>query len=382
MKLICLQENIKEGLFILERIASKNQNLPLLNNIILKTEKGLLKTFATDLEIGVEINIPCKVEKEGEVVVPVKTISQFISNLPNTKITIEENNNNKITIEADGIKTTIPISNKEEFPIIPKVKKENTIKINPNVLKNGITQVLNSVAISHPIQEILGVLFVVKDGFLKIISTDSFRLSEKTIYQKNNYTTTLNQTFILPQKTAQELVRIINQEEDVEMRIEPNQILFSLKNINIVSRLISGNYPNYEQIIPKKTDSAALIDKNELILKTKLASLFSSKINDIKIILNPDKKTLELKSADQYKGEFSTTINTEIKGDGFEVVFNYKYVLDGLANISDENIIFEALDIFSDKNVDYVDAVLYSINKIYKQQVITFDKKLNKLIKI
>ena len=341
MKLICLQENIKEGLFILERIASKNQNLPLLNNIILKTEKGLLKTFATDLEIGVEINIPCKVEKEGEVVVPVKTISQFISNLPNTKITIEENNNNKITIEADGIKTTIPISNKEEFPIIPKVKKENTIKINPNVLKNGITQVLNSVAISHPIQEILGVLFVVKDGFLKIISTDSFRLSEKTIYQKNNYTTTLNQIFILPQKTAQELVRIINQEEDVEMRIEPNQILFSLKNINIVSRLISGNYPNYEQIIPKKTDSAALIDKNELILKTKLASLFSSKINDIKIILNSDKKTLELKSADQHKGEFSTTINTEIKGDGFEVVFNYKYVLDGLANISDENIIFE-----------------------------------------
>ena len=340
MKLICLQENIKEGLFILERIASKNQNVPVLNNIILKTEKGLLKTFATDLEIGVEINIPCKIEKEGEVVVPVKTISQFISNLPNTKIIIEEKNN-KITIEADGIKTTIPISNKEEFPIIPKVKKENTIKINPNVLKNGITQILNSVAISHPIQEILGVLFVVKDGFLKIISTDSFRLSEKTIYQKNNYTTTSNQTFILPQKTAQELVRIINQEEDVEMMIEPNQILFSLKNINLVSRLISGNYPNYEQIIPKKTDSTALIDKNELILKTKLASLFSSKINDIKIILNPDKKTLELKSADQHKGEFSTTINTEIKGDGFEVVFNYKYILDGLANISDENIIFE-----------------------------------------
>ena len=340
MKLICLQENIKEGLFILERIASKNQNMPVLNNIILKTEKGLLKTFATDLEIGVEINIPCKIEKEGEVVVPVKTISQFISNLPNTKIIIEEKNN-KITIEADGIKTTIPISNKEEFPIIPKVKKENTIKINPSILKNGITQVLNSVAISHPIQEILGVLFVVKDGFLKIISTDSFRLSEKTIYQKNNYTATSNQTFILPQKTAQELVRIINQEEDVEIMIEPNQILFSLKNINLVSRLISGNYPNYEQIIPKKTDSAALIDKNELILKTKLASLFSSKINDIKIILNPDKKTLELKSADQHKGEFSTTINTEIKGDGFEVVFNYKYILDGLANISDENIMFE-----------------------------------------
>ena len=340
MKLICLQENIKEGLFILERIASKNQNMPVLNNIILKTEKGLLKTFATDLEIGVEINIPCKIEKEGEVVVPVKTISQFISNLPNTKIIIEEKNN-KITIEADSIKTTIPISNKEEFPIIPKVKKENTIKINPNVLKNGITQILNSVAISHPIQEILGVLFVVKDGFLKIISTDSFRLSEKTIYQKNNYTATSNQTFILPQKTAQELVRIINQEEDVEIMIEPNQILFSLKNINLVSRLISGNYPNYEQIIPKKTDSTALIDKNELILKTKLASLFSSKINDIKIILNPDKKTIELKSADQHNGEFSTTINTEIKGDGFEVVFNYKYILDGLANISDENIMFE-----------------------------------------
>jgi len=342
MKLICLQENIKDSLLILERIASKNQNLPMLNNIILKTEKGFLKTFATDLEIGVEINIPCKIEKDGEVVVPIKTISQFIGNLPNTKINIEEKNN-KIIIEADGIKTIIPISNKEEFPIIPKIKKENIIKINPNVLKNGIAQVLNSVAVSHPIQEILGVLFVVGDGFLKIISTDSFRLSEKTIYQKNNYTTTStsSQIFILPQKTAQELVRIINQTEDVEIIIESSQILFVLKNINLISRLISGNYPNYEQIIPKKTDSTILLDKNELMLKIKLASLFSSKINDVKLILNKDKKILELKSSDQHKGEFSTNINTEIKGEEFELVFNYKYILDGLANISDDNIVFE-----------------------------------------
>lgn len=340
MKLICLQENIKDGLFILERVASKNQSLPILNNVILKTEKGFLKTFATDLEVGVEINIPCKVEREGEVVAPIKTLSQFISNLPNTKITIEEKNN-KIIIEADGIKTTIPTSSKDEFPIIPKIKKDNIIKINPDVLKSGITQVLNSVAVSHPIQEILGVLFVVKSGFLKIISTDSFRLSEKTIYQKDNYTITSDQTFILPQKTAQELVRIINQTEDIEIRIESNQVLFALKNINLISRLISGNYPNYEQIIPKKTDSSVLFDKNELALKIKLASLFSSKINDVKIALNPNKNNIELKSSDQHKGEFSTNINTEIKGDGFEMVFNYKYILDGLANIADDNVLFE-----------------------------------------
>lgn len=340
MKIICLQENLKDSLLILERVSSKNQNLPILNSILLKVEKNNLKAFATNLEIGVEIIIPCKIEKEGGVVIPIKLLSQFINNLPNTKIIIEEKHN-KINIEADNIKTTIPLLNKNEFPIIPKIKKEKSILIKPNILKNSLTQVLNSTALSHPIQEILGVLFVINNKVLKIISTDSFRLSEKLIYQKNNFQTDSEGVFILPQKTTQELIRIINQDDDIEIHIEANQVMFKLKNVNLISRLIAGTYPNYEQIIPKRNDTVVLLDKNEFLLKIKLASLFSSKINDVKLIIDPKKNTLEIKSADPHKGEFDSLINTEIKGEGFEIVFNYKYIIDGLANIFDDNIIFE-----------------------------------------
>lgn len=340
MKLICLQENLKESLLILERISSKNQNLPILSNVLLKTEKGVLKTSATDLEIGIEIFNNCKIEKEGEVILPVKILSQFINNLPNTKINIEEKNN-KIIIEADNIKTSIPILNKEDFPIIPKIKKEKSISIKPEVLKISLTQVLNSVATSHSIQEILGVLFIINNEMIKIVSTDSFRLSEKIIYQKDNFNTDGDYIFILPQKTAQELVKIINQDDDIEIYIETNQIIFKLKNINLISRLISGTYPNYEQIIPKKNDVIVLLDKSEFSLKIKLASLFSSKINDVKLIINSQKNILEIKTTDPHKGEFNSLINTEIKGDDFEVIFNYKYIADGLFNINDNNIIFE-----------------------------------------
>ena len=166
-------------------------------------------------------------------------------------------------------------------------------------------------------------------------------MSEKVIYQKDNFETNNDYVFILPQKTTQELVRIINQDENIDIYIDTNQIIFKLKNINLISRLISGTYPNYEQIIPKKNDSIVLLDKNEFSLKIKLASLFSSKINDVQLIINDKKNTLEIKATDPHKGEFTSLIHGEVKGEGFNVVFNYKYIIDGLLNINDNNIIFE-----------------------------------------
>lgn len=340
MKITCLQENLKNNLSILERISSKNSSMPILNYTLLKTEDGFLKAFATDLEIGVEIQIPCKIENKGEVVFPIKLLLNFINNLPTTKITIKEDNN-KILLEAEGLKTNIPILNKDDFPIIPKIKPINLITINPDALKTSLSQVINSTAISPSITEISGILFDFQQDLLKIVSTDSFRLSEKIIYQKNNYQIKTKTKFILPQKTAVELMRDINQTDDIIIELDQNQILFKLKNINIISRIISGEYPDYEQIIPKKTKTTILLNKNDLLAKIKLASLFSSKINDVKFIINPDNDVLEIKSMSADKGEFSSIINTEINGEGFEVVFNYKYILDGLLNVHEDEIIFE-----------------------------------------
>ncbi len=358
MKFICLQENLKENLMILERIASKNKNLPILHNILLKTEEGSLKAFATDLEIGITIHIPCKIEKQGEVVLPIKLLSQFIQNLSNVKIQFEKKNN-AFSIDAEHIHTTIPIFNVQEFPLIPKIKKTDCIEINGMSLKNGLQQVLNSIAISHSIPEITGILFDIKTDYLKIVSTDSFRLSEKIIFKEKNYNVIKNTTFILPQKTAQELVRIINNNEIISLYIEDGGIIIRLQNSDITSRLITGQYPYYEQIIPKSSTTTIALNKNEFISHIKLASIFSSQINDVKIKASVCKKTIEVIASDKGKGEFSSCMNVlEIIGEDVEAVFNFKYLLDGLANISDEEIVYELngsslASILKTKNNDY-----------------------------
>lgn len=341
MRITCLQENLKNNLLILERISSKNQELPILGNVLLKTEDGFLKAFSTDLEIGVEIAIPCKIEKKGEVVVPIKLISGFISNLPNTKLTLEEKNN-KVIIETEGVTTSIPTASKNEFPLIPKIKEESVITIQGEVLRNGITQVMNSVALSYSIPEIAGVLFVCGKDVLKIVATDSFRLSEKTIFKNKTYAVKEERSFILPAKTASELSKIISSEDEmVEIYLTQNQVMFTVKNTTIVSRLVAGEYPNYERIIPKTSKTKIALNKTEFVSKLKLASLFSSKINDVKITTDAHKKEIIVRSADQSKGDFSATIHADVSGEDTEVLFNYRYLLDGLSNINEEDVVFE-----------------------------------------
>lgn len=357
MKIICVQENLKNSIAHLERIASKNQNTPILHNILFKTGEGEVILFATNLEIGLCIQIPCKVEKKGEAVIPLKSIAHLIYNLPNVKIIIEEKGKH-ISIEAGDIKTIIPSASKSEFPLIPKIKKEQYIQIAAPTLKATLIQVINAVATSYSIPEISGILFYFQNEFLKVVSTDSFRLSEKTVYQKGNYEITKPTSFILPQKTAQELIRIIEQETPILIFIEQNQISFELKNKHLTSRVISGTYPNYEQIIPKETRTKFFINKTELSSKVKLAGVFSSRLNNIHLTTYIKKNNIEIKSADEVKGEFISTLQTSISGEDTEASFNYKYILEGVTNILEEEILFElngssAPAILSGKNNGY-----------------------------
>lgn len=358
MRIVCLQENLKEALFTLERISSKNQELPILNSILFKTENGVIKGVATDLEFGIEIEIPGKIEKQGEVVIPVKLLSQFIGNLPNVKIKIEEKAG-VLSVDAENINTTIPTLQKSEFPLIPKIKKENSVEIQAGAVRKALNQVVNSAAVSYSIPEIAGVLFDFRGDTAKVVATDSFRLSEKTLYQKNTYTTEQKHSFIIPLKTAAELVRIITDDSVMmEMYTDKNQIVFILPHIHFISRLITGDYPNYEQIIPTISKTKITIQKTELISKIKLASVFASKINDVKLTIDANKNEMEIKAAEQSKGQFQSVVNADISGENGEAVFNYKYLLDGLSNIQEEEVVFEvngpALPaLFKSKNDSY-----------------------------
>jgi DNA polymerase-3 subunit beta len=342
MKLICLQENFKKGLINVSNITGKNLTLPILNNILLNADKKQLKLSTTDLEMAITSQIQCKIEKEGSITVPAKLLVNFINNLPNNKIDINIKNNT-ISLKCENYNSSIKGLDAKDFPIIPKIKNEPIIEISSFEFKNALEQVINFVSISDIRPEISGVLFDFNnEKKAKFVATDSFRLGEKTINIKNNKIKKEDiKSIIIPYKTVQELIRIISNTEDsiLKISIENNQILFDINETQIISRLIEGNYPNYQQLIAKQFDTTAIIKRDELIKAVKIGSFFSSKINDVRLKVNSKKSQIEVFSQDIELGENSSEIKTEIKGKDVEIIFNHKYLLDGLNNISTEKIV-------------------------------------------
>jgi len=343
MKIICLQGNLKKGLGVVQNIIGKNLTLPILNNILLNTDKKQLKLSATDLEIAISNRVLCKVEKEGGITIPAKTLVNFVGNLPNKKIEITVKNN-VAYLKCENFKSNIKGLDVKEFPIIPKIKNEPILEIKSVVLKNTLEQVINFSSLSDIRPEITGVLFdFSSEKEIKFVTTDSFRLGEKTISLKNNKTKKDYQgSVIIPSKTVQELIRIISNQEDneeiVKISLENNQILFNLPGIQIISKLIEGTYPAYQQLISKQFDTTILIDKEELIKAVKLSSFFSGKINDVRLRINPKKSLIEVFSQDIELGENLSELRADVKGKDLEIIFNHKYLLDGLNSIGAKNV--------------------------------------------
>lgn len=342
MKIICLQENLKNGLNVVQNITGKNLTLPILNNILLSIDQKQLKLSTTNLEMAITSHISCKIDKEGSITIPAKLLVNFISNLPNKKIEISVKNN-IANLKCDNYKSIIKGLDAKDFPIIPKIKSEPILEMDSFEFKNALEQVINFVSISDIRPEISGILFdFTNEKRVKFVATDSFRLGEKMLNIKNIKTKKDDiKSIIIPYKTVQELIRIISNQENntLKISIENNQILFSLPETQITSRLIEGNYPNYQQLISKQFDTTAIIKKEELVKAVKIGSFFSSKINDIRFKVNCKKSLIEVFSQDIELGENSSEIEGEIKGKDLEIIFNHKYLLDGLNNINAEKIV-------------------------------------------
>lgn len=336
MKVTCLQENLKSNLNITQNIVGKNLTLPILNNILLETDGGRLKISSTNLEIGINTWTAGKIEKEGALTCPAKLLTSFINNLPNKKIELEAKNN-ILSVRCDGYRAAIKGLSAEDFPLIPKIKNKPILifKKGEN-FKNSLGQVVGSAAISESRPEISGILFKIEKNSTKLVATDSFRLAEKTILQPNNSTEAIS--LIIPQRTVQELIRIITEKpnEEIKVILGDKQILFETDEVQLISRIIDGQYPDYQQIIPKSFETRVTLSKEELINNIRIASIFSSKINDVKLIIKNDK--IEISSQDPDLGQNSSQITASVQGKPMEINFNFRYLMDGLVNISTKQV--------------------------------------------
>lgn len=349
MKLICTQENFRKAIFEVERIVSKQNTLPILNNILFEAEKGALRLEATNLEIGIVAKIPAKVEKEGRITIPAKLISSFTNNMPHKGNVVLEVNDKNLKIKSEDVTALIKGLDAADFPLIPKKNTEFILNIPAGRLKSIISKVMVAVAFSEMRQELTGINLILGATELFFASTDSFRLTEHRFkleegcYSKEFYNSvvSMRNNIIIPSGTLIELNRILPLESKsgVKIAIEEGQIFFEFDDTRVVSRLINGKYPEYKHIMPPKYATRITGDKSMFISSVKMASIFASaKSPEITLKIDSQKKKVTIEGRSVETGENTSELDFDVEGPSLNVVFNSKYLLDGINTISSDQI--------------------------------------------
>lgn len=360
MQIECLRDTLLEKISLLQGAASKNLNLPILNNILIQTENGRIKLATTNLEIGMVAWIGGKITDNGEIAVPIKLLINVLSNISAEKVLLKTEKDSLI-IEGEMFKTVIKGMSGKDFPIIPKIEGGIEFSLQLESFKKAISRTLFAISLNDMRPELTGILFEILDKNLNFVGTDSFRLSKTSSDFTFSSEKIDNLNIIIPSKTLSEVLKGAGKSEgSVLIRIADNQILFNLSNnIFIISRIIEGQYPPYGQIIPVKSNTKILLNKEELIKAVKMAGIFTSgKALEI-ILKQKDKDKIEIQSSSQDIGENFSLINAEIQGKKIEnLTFNYRYLLEGVSAVDSEKVCFAINDentpiiITSDKEGD------------------------------
>jgi len=344
MRFISLQENLKRGLNIVGHITSKNINLPILNNILIKAEGGNIEFIGTNLEIGIVHQVRGKIESEGQITVDSKLVTEYVNLLSGgEKVKIEEKEK-ELKIDCGNYKTKIKGESAKEFPLIPVIPKNNYYSCQVKELKKALNSVVFAVSNSENRLELTGILFSFSKDKLKLAATDSYRLAEKEL-KINSVDMEGEQKIIVPARTVQELLRVLSnfeggdlgEEQAVNFYLSENQILFTVDSVDLISRLINGHYPDYQQIIPTKSQTEVLVERAELIRAVKASALFSKTgINDVTLLFSKNKIIVSAFSG--ASGESQAELEAEVTGVDNEITINYRYLLDGLNNIEGERV--------------------------------------------
>ena len=291
--------------------------------------------ITTNLEIGIVCQVRGKIEKEGSFTVQARTITDYVNLLPRENVELEVVEQG-LRIEGKNSKTTMKGLEASEFPLIPAVERGSLYTVKAGLLKEGLAAVAFTVAFDESRPEISGVYFNFGGNSLVLAATDSYRLAEKKIKLEKAEGEAAQ--LIVPIRTIQELIRILGDADElVTINSSENQILFGLGETKLTSRLIEGQYPDYQQIIPKEHRTLVTLDTGEFTNTVKRASLFCKQgSNDVSLQFNPKTKEVVVSAANLQIGESEARQEAEVEGAENNIIFNHRFLLDGLQNISSE----------------------------------------------
>lgn len=339
MKLECIKDKIKEAVSKIEKIVGQNRTLPILNTILLIVNKNTITLRATNLDIGIEIEIPAKIESLGSVAVPGKIFSSLLSLIYDGNNVILEEKNGNLEVSVNNNKTLIKCLSPDEFPTLPLIQEGDSFFIEAEKLNEGIKSVIYSASISDIKPELSSVYIHTENNNIVFVATDSFRLAEKKIKNENKKEL---KGIIIPFKNAIELSRIFEGESGIiDIRFNKNQIVFSLDHIYFTSRIIDGVFPDYKQIIPKEHKTEVVLLKQDFLNSLKISNIFSDKFNQVVMFVSPQKKVFTMKTKNADIGESNIQLSGALEGEELEISFNYKYIIDCFQALHQDSVIIK-----------------------------------------
>jgi DNA polymerase III subunit beta len=351
VKITCKQQDLSRGLTAVSHAVSSRSTLPILSNILLATDQGRLKLAATNLEIGINCWVDAQIHEEGTTTVPAKLLTDLVSGLPQAPVDISvAEDTNLLTIKSSGSIANIKGMDASEFPLIPSAEGgEPPVLLDAVLLKEMIAEVAFAAADDDSRPVFTGVQVQVNEEKITFAAADAFRLAVRVAPLPGDDHP--RGDILVPARTLTELARILPAEGPVEMIVTPNrsQVLFHTPQLDLVSRLIDGTFPNFRQIIPKEHATRAVVETKRFAEDVKRAALFardSSNITRVKITpgehdgLEPGSVTIDATAEDV--GDNTSTLNAAVDGPELQIIFNVKYLADVLAVIGTPEVALEA----------------------------------------
>ena len=330
-----------KGVAAVQNAISTRSALPILSNILLETTNNGLMIVGTDLDMGIIATVPMSAPIAGSITVPAKRFMDIVKELPDSKVTISVKKNNMAHITCENAQFKIMGIPKDEFPKLPEFKDKDAVKLPQSLFKNMLNMTAFAMSRDETRYILNGVHILIKNNIMRMVATDGRRLAliEREVGLEKN----IEKNIIIPAKTVQELLRNLKDEGELLVSFSENQVMFNMGDIVIISRLIEGEFPNYEQVIPKEIKDKIVVDREKFLFAARRASLLTTPDSQaIKIDVEKNKMVVSKNSPDI--GEAREEIDVNYAGSPLSIGFNPNYIMDVLKSIDEESIGFEIQD--------------------------------------
>jgi DNA polymerase III subunit beta len=350
MRVSVLQENLAKGLNIVSRAVASRPSLAVLGNVLLSTEEPRLKLSATNLELGITTWIGAKIESEGAITVPARTLADLVNTLPPERVDMElDERTQTLNIRCGTTTANIKGIQASEFPAVPEAEADSGVAVPADAFREMIDQVVFVAAKEDNRPILTGILAKFDNNVFTMAASDGYRLAVRTA--NLDAAGAKGMTLIIPARTLGELSRIISENDpSVYVSIPPgrSQVMFHLENVDVVSQLIDGKFPDYDQIIPKKHSTTIQVYTGEFLRACRRSEIFArDAANTTRIRITPGESNLvpgqmHIMAQSQEKGDNEGILDATVDGPGLEVSFNVRYLIDVLSVIMEDQIVLES----------------------------------------